>query len=173
MKEEWRPIQRYRYYEVSNFGRVRSLDRVVTRINCWGVRSPFKLRGRVLKLSRFWNGYLGVNLGAKSKRHLVHRLVAAAFVKRKRGANQVNHLDGVRDHNRDTNLEWCTCSDNHRHSYANLARKTHAWTRQVRAGDTVFASVNDAARFLKVTSGSVSSAAKYGHRCGGREISYV
>ncbi len=173
MKEEWRPIARYKHYEVSSLGRVRSKDRVVMRMNRWGVVSPFKLRGCILEFRRYPNRYLGVSLGAGGKDHLVHRLVAAAFIKRKPGAKQVNHLDGARANNRAENLEWCTCSENHMHSYANLPRKTHAWTRKVLVGDRVFASVNDAARFLKVTSASISSAATRNHRCGGLEVSYV
>ncbi len=173
MTEEWRPIARYKYYEVSNLGRVRSKDRVLMRVNRWGVTAPFKLRGRILKPRTYPNGYLGLPLGADSTEHLVHRLVAAAFIKRRPGATQVNHLDGARANNRAENLEWCTCSENHMHSYANLPRKTHAWTRKVLVGDRVFASVNDAARFLKVTSASISSAATRNHRCGGLEVSYV
>jgi hypothetical protein len=78
--EEWRPIAGFEgLYEVSNHGRVRSLDRVIARSN--GV--PYRARGRVLKPTPHRRGKrpLAVSLADRGRRHqrLVHRLLAEAF----------------------------------------------------------------------------------------------
>lgn len=131
--------------------------------------------GYVLKPRRYRNGYVGVSLG-RNTNFLTHRLVAIAFIPGDHGL-QVNHKDGVRNNNAVQNLEWMTCSDNHKHSYRELERKQHAkQTRVVLVkGDKVhtFNSGVEAAGFLGVVPGSVSSANKKGHRCKGYEVNYV
>lgn len=156
----WRDISGYEgRYQVSAAGEVRN------------VRS-----GRVLKLTTFSNGYLGVKLGRASRMHLVHRLVAVAFVPGD-VLLQVNHRNGRRTDNRADNLEWVTCSENHQHSYRELPRKPHALRRTVQiigeGGRRVFQSGVAAARFLRVSPGSVASAAQNNHKCKGYEVRYV
>jgi len=53
----------------------------------------------------------------QKKRHLVHRIVAQAYVVNPDGLPQVNHINGVRDDNRVENLEWVTASDNRIHAW--------------------------------------------------------
>ena len=168
MDEIWKPIDGHPFYEVSNLGRVRSLDRIVQGRGF--VKEVFQA-GRVLKLARCSNDYLAVNLGG-DKRELVHRLVAIAFVPGDQSLT-VNHKDLARDNNVATNLEWLSYSDNHRHSYASKTRKPHVWTRAVIVGGTEYPSVSEAARALNVCSGSVSSAIRYNHKVKGLEASYV
>lgn len=132
--EQWRPVQGHEgSYEVSDHGRVRSLDR-----QC-GERL---LKGRVLSDGPSGNGYRGVRLWKDGKQHskLVHRLVAAAFVPARDEADQVNHLDGNKAHNAASNLEWCTAAENAAHAEANgltltpedLSRRSKRATAQAR-----------------------------------------
>lgn len=100
--EEWRPIEGYEYYEVSNLGRVRSwID------NRWRRRSSPK----VLSPHRLTKGYLGVSLSSApnvSKTIKVHRLVAKAFIPNPNNLPIVNHKDENKSNNCVSNLEWCT-----------------------------------------------------------------
>lgn len=133
--------------------------------------------GHVLRPQRCTNGYVSQQLGRGSRR-LVHRLVAAAFVP---GDNtlQVNHKNGVRDDNRAENLEWLTCSDNHRHSYRELTRKRHGKTKPVALvvdgalAAMCYPSGLAAAKALGVCPGSIMSALHRGHKCRGAEVFHV
>ena len=112
--EVWRPVAGWdRFYEVSNLGRVRSLDRTVRRGK--GVHT---LKGRILLPQKNNRGYLQVVLYKedKKKRVLIHRLVAAAFCHRPEGCNVVNHIDCNQENNRADNLEWTTSLGNTRHA---------------------------------------------------------
>ena len=61
-------------------------------------------------------GYLSV--GIKRKTHMVHRLVAQAFIPNPENKPFVNHIDGNKLNNDVTNLEWCTCAENNAHARA-------------------------------------------------------
>lgn len=117
--EIWKPIPDYEeFYEASSLGRIRSKDRI--RGN------GIPLKGRVLKPNTERCGYLQVALyrpGEKHKFLKVHRLVASAFLPNPQHKEQVNHKNGIRDDNRLENLEWCTCSENHRHAFAVLGKQ--------------------------------------------------
>ena len=169
--EEWRPIQNKPGYEVSNLGRVRSIDREIHQMNKHGFVNKRLLTGRMLKLQSFPNEYLAVHLG-RGGCMLVHRLVAAAFIPGNT-LLQVNHKNGVRTDNRAENLEWISCSDNHKHSYISLNRKTHMWTNQVEIDGQVFPSQNAAARHLGVHGASVASAIIYGHKVRGHTVKLI
>lgn len=102
--EVWRDVVGYEgLYEVSSFGRVRSVDRIVR--NRYGVRVS---RGKILTPS-LNDGYLFVSLcnKCKYKTKYVHRLVAEAFIPNPNNLPQINHKDETRDNNRVDNLEWC------------------------------------------------------------------
>ena len=73
------------------------------------------------------NGYLSVQLfdeNGKSKRFLIHRLVAAAFVPNPENLPQVNHIDENPLNNAVSNLEWCTAKYNM--NYGNGAKTRHS-----------------------------------------------
>jgi len=108
--EEWRPVVGYGgVYEVSNLGRVRSLDRWV-RVNSGrrrtGVRyfSPAQT-GKNKKYKR-------VLLRNPDKQRPVHQLVLEAFVGPRPENCQVRHLDGDPSNNRLDNLAWGTKAEN-------------------------------------------------------------
>ena len=97
--EEWRDIKGYEgYYQISNMGRVKSLN--------------YKRTGKekIMKVYDGGYGYLYVELyrGGKSKQCLVHRLVATAFCENPKGYTEVNHISEDKSDNRAENLEWCS-----------------------------------------------------------------
>lgn len=113
--ETWRPIRGYEgLYEVSNTGKVRSVDRKTPRKD----NSVMVNKGRELKLNTTPKGYLRVTITkeCKKKNFLVHRLVAEAFVLNLEELEQVNHLDGNKANNDFSNLEWTTNYQNHIHA---------------------------------------------------------
>jgi len=69
-------------------------------------------------------GYYRVELSkaGKAKKIFVHRLVASAYIPNKDNLPQVNHIDGDKLNNAVDNLEWCTASYNHKHSFKYLGR---------------------------------------------------
>jgi len=112
--EEWRDISGYKgSYKVSNFGNVKSLERVVVRSD--GVKRPFK--ERVLAPRYGTSGYTAVCLSVNSSvsQILIHRLVAMTFIPNPENKTQVNHINEKKDDNRVQNLEWTTPLENVRH----------------------------------------------------------
>lgn len=125
MNEEWRPVKGFEgIYEVSNLGRVRSLDRVLTLRN--GRTQPIK--GRIMKLGLHYKGYVRLMLsngGDREHSHFVHRLVAEAFIPNPGDLPEVNHKDQDKGNNRADNLEWCTHKENSR--YGDRGARIGAW----------------------------------------------
>lgn len=80
------------------------------------IRSRF---GRVIKHQVSANGYVRVELweNGRGKKHLVHRLLAKAFIPNPEAKPQVNHIDGDTQNNALENLEWVTQSENQKHAY--------------------------------------------------------
>ena len=69
-------------------------------------------------------GYLRVSLSKNSKvtRFQIHRLVANAFYWNYLNKKCVNHINGIKTDNNKDNLEWCSYSENERHSYDFLGK---------------------------------------------------
>ena len=124
MNEEWKPIKNHENeYEISNLGRVRSLDRYIKSANS-KTGLQFK-KGQILKqkLNKV-NGYMMIILWKdnKQKGYNIHRLVAEHFLPIKEGKNTVNHIDGDKTNNRVDNLEWVSYGENLAHAYKKLER---------------------------------------------------
>lgn len=118
MKEIWNDIVGYEgYYQVSNLGNVKSLDRLIIYSNDKLNRKGL-FKGLLLNKQTCSWGYFVVKLTKNSKSiyYYVHRLVASAFIGNKHNHPQVNHINGIKNDNRVKNLEWCTCEYNIRHS---------------------------------------------------------
>ncbi|MGG2111786.1 NUMOD4 motif-containing HNH endonuclease [Lysinibacillus pakistanensis] len=111
--EQWKAIVEFEgFYEVSNLGRVRSLDRVT--------KSGQLRKGKYINSSYINKcGYKEVRLYVDGKQYtkLVHRLIAMAFIPNPFNLGTVNHIDGVKTNNDISNLEWCTQEDNNTHAW--------------------------------------------------------
>lgn len=114
MEEEWRPVKGTNdYYYVSNLGRVKSVDRVVT----YSDGRKRHVRGKLVTQVNNKHGYLVVHIGSPMfKTKPVHRLVAQAFIENNSGGNCINHINGNKKDNRYTNLEWCSIKENTHHA---------------------------------------------------------
>ena len=109
-------------YQVSNLGRVRSLDQTITYKNAKGEKVSYIKPGRVLRQSTQWFGYKVVGLGAGPRKlRRVHRLVAKAFIPNPNNLPEVNHIDCDPSNNHVDNLEWVTHRQNMEHCH-NLGR---------------------------------------------------
>ena len=118
-REIWKDVIGYEgLYQVSNLGRVKSLDRYV-----FNSRWNIKIHKQVMFLRPHKNnkGYklLSLTKNNKSKSFQVHRLVALAFIPNPFNKEQVNHINGIKDDNRVENLEWNTAHENMKHAYKN------------------------------------------------------
>ena len=110
--EIWKDIQGYEgYYQISNMGRVKSLN-----YNKTG-------KERIMKLDKVKGGYLQLYLykDGKRKHYLVHRLVAQVFLENPDNLPEVNHKDEDKQNNCVDNLEWCSSSYNN--SYNDKGKK--------------------------------------------------
>jgi len=115
MKEIYKTIEGYEgYYQISNFGNIKSLQRLIKRNN----GTDMILVEKVLKSNSNGVGYQIINLRKEGKRksYLIHRLVAEEFLNNPEGLSQVNHIDKDSTNNRLDNLEWCTAKYNIKHS---------------------------------------------------------
>ena len=112
--EVFKPIPGHPGYEVSNLGRVRSLDRIVTKHHL-GVDREFTLQGKVLAFRKHSQGYRSVSLG-NGKQATVHSLVMLAFVGERPEGGWINHENGDKTDNRLENLEYCTPKQNAEHA---------------------------------------------------------
>lgn len=111
--EEWKDIAGFEgMYQVSNMGQVRSLDRLDSR--------GYKYKGRTVKPSTS-KGYQYAHLCKLSKYTTIsiHRLVALAFIPNPDNLPQVNHIDGNKQNNHVSNLEWVTEKENINHAWDN------------------------------------------------------
>lgn len=102
MIEVWKDIDGYPNYQVSNMGRVKSLN--------------YKLTGKekIMNICNGGSGYLKICLSkdGKRKQYFIHRLVAQAFIPNPNNLPQVNHRDEDKQNNSVENLEWCDAKYN-------------------------------------------------------------
>lgn len=114
VKEIWLDIKNWEgMYQVSNLGRVRSLDRKVGH-----ARQPNRIyKGKILK-NVLNSHYLNVSLSRNCEwgPYNIHRLVAETFIPNPHNKPQVNHKDGNKLNNYVSNLEWVTRSENSQHA---------------------------------------------------------
>lgn len=117
MKEQWKDIDGFLgYYQISNFGRVKSLCRKVPHPQA---KCGYIVRNEKIKKPKTnSDGYKVVCLQmCGNKRYVsVHRLVAEAFIPNPNKYLEINHKDYNRTNNRVDNLEWITHKDNVRYS---------------------------------------------------------
>lgn len=113
-KEIWKSIRGYENYQVSNYGNIKSLDRIDSR-------NHFRA-GMIKQASTDSYGYKVVTLFREGQPKIfkVHRLVALAFIPNPHKYDQVNHKDENRANNIVGNLEWCNAKYNS--NYGNFSK---------------------------------------------------
>lgn len=169
MIEQWRDIKGYEgKYQVSNTGKVRSLDHIALKRHPKGMITSFPYPGKEL-LPRKVNGYLQVKLyDEEGVRHFwkVHRLVAMAFVPGYKEGLQVNHKDENPLNNRADNLEWCTATynNNYGHHLENVSKaQGRAVAQMTKEGETVntFRSIAEAERRTGINATTITKVCRH------------
>ena len=145
--ERWLPITGYEgKYEVSDLGRVKSLERSDFR----GDGHPFKVEARILKTQVDKYGYVYSTL-SNNKKFKVHRLVGIAFVPNPGNKETINHFDEVKSNNRFDNLGWFSIAEQNKYSKGINISFYHK-------GDILnFPSVNEAAETLSIDNSTIST----------------
>lgn len=164
--EEWKSVVGYEgLYEVSNYGRVRSL-RKNTRIK--------NKREKIMCLKDDKHGYYRVNLtkGKTHKATLVSRMVAEAFIPNPNNMPVVGHMDDIKKNNHVSNLYWTDQKENNHHNgkmerfiqkhnekisiISNALSIPVIATDIITGEETHYKSMQEASRILKVNSGHIS-----------------
>lgn len=158
MEEIWRDVVGYEgLYKISNFGNV--FSNYVSRIIRPGTtRDGYK--------------YVFLSKNKEKKMNTIHRLVAKAFLDNPNNYPIVNHKDENPSNNRADNLEWCTVAYNNTYNNAHIKRAQFLSKRVYRYNKygnifEEYASVQDASKILKVSSGDIVDC------CNGNLITYL
>lgn len=138
--EIFKVIKEYPLYSVSTAGRV--------------MKNSSR---KIMKPSKKTNGYMAINLftaDGRRKKELVHRLVALTFIPNVEHLPEVNHIDGIRDNNIVSNLEWVTRKENIEKS--SIFKKIRV--RKINSDFVCdYDSINDACAALGLTGSNVSA----------------
>ena len=121
MQEIWKDIKDYEgLYQVSNLGNVKASKREIYTGRGYYIREE-----RPLKLRLNTKGYYYIDLSKnnKTKRFMVHRLVALMFISNPDNKPCIDHINTIRTDNRVENLRWVTYSEN---SYNPITNKRNS-----------------------------------------------
>ena len=152
--EIWKDIKGYEgLYQVSNEGRVKALSRVVK--SRWGTPKPLKEKEIREIVDSLGYSRLSLSKDGNVKTHKIHRLVAEAFLV---GEGQINHIDGNKQNNHVSNLEFCTQRENNIHAQE-TGLKPSKYYIPIVCNETgeLFESQADLARSLGISGIMVSS----------------
>lgn len=159
--EIWKDIKDYPNYQVSNMGRVKSLN-----YNRTG-------KERILKNYKNNMGYLQVYLykEGKVKMYYIHRLVSQAFIPNPNNLSEVNHINEIKTDNCVENLEWC--SRKYNTNYGTRTERTQKPILQfTKTGEFIkkWDSATQVERDLGINQGNITKCCqgKYKSTCGYR-----
>ena len=151
--EKWKHIPGYEgFYQVSNLGRVRSLDRI---------SSGKALRGKQIKIGMDPRGYchFHASKNGTTRTIKVHQAVCWCFLRRDKKRTNVNHKNGIKTDNRVSNLEWCTPKENMSHAFRTGLNSHHGGLPKLPVmcvdTGTVFESQLAAAKVIGATQGNL------------------
>ena len=121
MKEMWKWIPNYEgLYQASNHGRIKRV-----RSEKKDARNRTRIKNEVI-LKPYLNNtdreLVRLSKNGKTKTFLVYRLVAITFIPNPLNKKTINHINGNHKDNKIENLEWCSFSDNMKHSWDNGLR---------------------------------------------------
>jgi len=177
VNENWKDIQGYEgYYQVSDFERVRSLDRVVPQAHTVSVRVKGKIKSYYIANT---TGYKTVSL-RKERTHskiTIHVLVATCFVDGWFEGAWINHKDGNKMNCRPNNLEWCTPSQNVQHATELGLNKTrHAYMANAKkvidiSTGKIYESIAEAGKIIGMKTKTISNMLT-GHRANRTALRY-
>lgn len=155
IKEEWKIVDEFPTYSVSNLGRLRN-----------------DITGNIIKGSFDKDGYRQAIICYKGKQYNRRfcRLVALAFIPNPLNLPIVNHKDENKQNDTTTNLEWCTTAYNN--SYGNRTQQTR---KRVICVETqqVYDGLRVAERLCNVPHSSISKSCRFGIEAGGYHWQYV
>lgn len=175
MNEVWKEIAGYEgLYEVSNLGRVKSLNHPQLFI-----LSPV--------LTVFGYHEVSLRKNGSAKIFKLHRLVATTFLENPLNKRCINHKSGVKINNAVDNIEWCTYSENTKHMYRVLnVQPGSTWdnteyplkARSVSSIDNngnieTYKSLTNAATYHNIHRAAICTAIKKGHRAAGFHWKYA
>ena len=129
--EIWKDVVGYEgLYQVSNLGRVKSVDRYKDN---HGTKQLVKEKIKTTRKDK--QGYLLLDLYKNNKKKTVrvHRLVAMAFIPNPQNKETVNHIDGNKENNTVENLEWATQKEQNEHIYATGLKPKDSIDKAVKA----------------------------------------
>ena len=155
MSEEWKDIDGYEgYYQISSYGRVKSLSRPIYKKD--GTFHRYK-KETIKKPKIDKDGYLTVTLSVDgiNKTFPIHRLVANAFIPNADKTLEVNHIDLNRKNNCVNNLEWKSHTDNVKHSSEQGRYKCHSGSKNGRCVPVIVYDLN----------GNIIKSFEYGQEC--------
>lgn len=186
MKEVWKPIPGYEgFYEASDKGRVRSVERIIVLKDKLGKDRPCVHKSRILKPCE--RTYIRSNIKPRKqvvlcvhpnkKSYDVHRIIASTFVPNPNNYDTVNHIDGDQFNNTPSNLEWISKADNNRHAFKNnlihtqkLIAKLDPATKEILK---VYPGEAEACRRIGISQGKIRTAMQNNRKLRGFYWKYI
>lgn len=166
--EEWRDIEGFEgLYKVSNFGRVKGLDRITS--------DGKHIKGKILSPQGPPNSHLIVMLWKEGKEYncLLHRLVAKAFIPNVENLSEVNHIDNNPANNKVSNLEWASSSGNSMHRILNGNSKCRSKQIKCLEDDVTYPSLSAAGRSVEASTQQVIDSINSRSCCKGKTFVYA
>lgn len=150
MIELWKDIEGYEnLYQVSNLGRVRSLDRLVNNNGSIELR-----KGKILKGGMSGRNvnyyYVGLSKEGKVSNKYIHRLVAESFIENPENKPTVDHINRDTSNNTIDNLRWATYKEQTANSNTKNIQNRKKITIEYRGSVITFTSQTECAKHFNV-----------------------